>query len=768
MRLQQARQLEPSGAAWKWQKHVFTLLRHFSTAFEDYPLARRAFVEHLSEFYTKDAHAETFHTDLAGDVFTMLEKILPEETDEVVIKAGFDISLRELVLSYEIDTITKRIRTLWMKLALEDHPSSFRRVLSVKFFILGFNRFAFRPPQSLKIMEGKSDWKQSVSAANTAIYLYRDIVALAGLSRDKEGRVQGPLLQCPEARLVILQWLLRLRAGATHRIFAVDGPLTEVIPIATLANRVEGEKEESIQVPLETEFKQDPLVAARRKLRIWRRQSVDKQASNRSRQGSAASGPVTQVLSPVEAAPEPATPIIGPLLRPTLWKLPDRVRRDLFVGTSIPSPAMITFQTNKQTGYWLRVSIYVDTIADILEHDDCWEIVSYVLCHLPLQLANKHFFCGPKVNPTIRRLTNVICRAIKDNRLYKNVSSTGPMNVGQDEVQAMLYHTLTVLIAYRNRFRLKPNVLDTNARQTIDNIIESFSQGLRSSLVASRLCIEGLSQVVYAMPDEMAKFATVIVEGLARVMTNPDMAIHILEFLLVLGFSRKTYLGAFRTTDYQMVFAVALMYIEQHYRTDRPTLQTTDGKVSFSLAQHVLRLAFLVIHTWFMRIKPEERAQHIPFITGKLVASHKNKEVLSPMTISSLDSLTRYAYGNVDPKVTPSFMYKSIICPDVPDDWQSLRKPWRERHAYEMNNVADIQAFKLGVSIITVSIMKEPKGWIRMTSRRPSCHIDLVCHVEKDRSSLYRSEPLLVEKQDASSTQQEWDLDQVSMRDFEP
>lgn len=760
--LQESRQLEPSAAAWNWKQNIRTLLGHFTSDYEGYPQARRAFAQHLSTLYISDGHLERFHVEIATDIITTLESLLPNEVDEVVIKAAFDICLKELVLSHEQEEIPKRIRAIWMNLALEDHSSSFRRVLAVKFFILAFNRFAFRPPQSLKVVEENNDWKQSASAADTAISLYRDIVALAGLS-SHEGVIQGPRLQCPEARLVILQWLLRLRAGATHRIFAVDGPLTEVIPLATLADRVQGKKEEpiqeSIQVELEREFKPDPIATAWRRMKLW---GMHAAGTVRSRTASVASGPSGgQPMSPVEPDSETSANFIGPLSRPKIWGIPDRVRRDLFVRTSIPSPAMTTFQTNQQDGYWLRVSIYVRTLIEILEHDDCWEIVSYVLCHLPLQLANKHFFCGPKTDAPIRRLTIAVCNAIKDNRLYKRLSSIGPMEISQDHVQAILYHTLMVLIAYRNRFRLDANVLDPKARAIVDRIIESFTEGLGASIVTSRLSIEGLTLMVYAMPDELAKFATVIVEGLARVMTNPDMAIHIVEFLLVLGLSQKTYLGAFRPEDYRMVFAVALMYINQHYRSDTPTLQTTNGKTSFSLAQHVLRTAFLTIHTWFMRIKPEERAQYIPFISQKLVMAHKDKQALSPMTIASLDSLARYAYGNVDPKVTPSFMYKSIICPMVPDDWQTLRKPWRERHTLERGNVADIQAWKLGTSIITVSVMKQPKGWVRLTSRRPSCYIDILCHVEGDRSFVTaRSDPSIEYRQDVM--QQALDVDKAS------
>lgn len=80
-------------------------------------------------------------------------------------------------------------------------------------------------------------------------------------------------------------------------------------------------------------------------------------------------------------------------------------------------------------------------------------------------------------------------------------------------------------------------------------------------------------------------------------------------------------------------------------------------------------------------------------------------------------------------------MYKSVTCPDVPDDWQNLRKPWRARQAYEAKNVAKVQAFKFGPSIITVSVMKEPKDWIRLVLRRPSCHIEMLCRLEGNTSS---------------------------------
>jgi hypothetical protein len=319
---------------------------------------------------------------------------------------------------------------------------------------------------------------------------------------------------------------------------------------------------------------------------------------------------------------------------------------------------------------------------------------------------------------------------------------------------------LMVLIAYRNRFTLDESHPDLIAKQIVDDVIESFIQGLGSSIVTSKLSLEGLSLIVYAMPGSLAKFTASIVKELDRIVTKPEMATYILEFLLVLGYQNKAWISTFRPEDYRTVFGVALMYIEQHYHSDEPTLRTEDGKTSFSLAQHVFYIAFSIIHTWFLRIKVEERIQFIPFISERLLAANKGNDEIKPMTIVSLDFLARYTYGNVDPKFTSSFLYKSVTCPNIPDSWQSLRKPWRERHKYEMENVADIQAWKLGTSIITVSVMKQPQGWVRLTARRPSCHIDIICHLEGDRSSSSTQSVPSV-RYDRHTAQQSMDVDKV-------
>lgn len=185
-----------------------------------------------------------------------------------------------------------------------------------------------------------------------------------------------------------------------------------------------------------------------------------------------------------------------------------------------------------------------------------------------------------------------------------------------------------------------------------------------------------------------------------------------------------------------MVFGVALSYIEQHYHADHPSIQVKNGKKSYSLAQHMLRIAYFILHTWFMRTRTEDRPSYIPFIATRLLAANKDKERLDSTTIVCLDSIARYAYGNADLKVTPSFMYKSVICPKIPDSWRSLRQSWPKKVEVEMENVEDIQAWKVGTSIVTVSVLKEPRGWIRITSRRLSCYVEMLGRVEGTHVSL--------------------------------
>lgn len=659
--LRKSGRLEPTFPYWK--ENLKRLLEFFATKSQDYPKSREVIATYLAEFYDSDADIEMRHDEIYEDILDVLERTLPSETSEIILTAACRILCKEIIMSYGMNTpVSDRIRILWRGIALQSDYLLCRTLVAVKFLIVAFNNFAFPAARKLDMLCLNAD---RGPAASMAITLFQDLLYLAGMNQSTDDSNKGPNMTCQSARLIILQWLLRLRSGARHRIFTVDGMLSEVYPLAKLAYRV-GEEAETMS-----------------------------------------------------------------------WSLKASLDARYFRGTSHSSPSISTFESfrNERSKHWLPVSLYVNTLCDILDYDCDWGPVSLILCHLPLQLSNKHFFCGPKVSPTIRRLSRSICSAIYQDKLYKQMSGITPSQPGPDDVKAVLYQSLTVLISYR--WRLQPNDKDEGGRGILMEVIETFVDGLGTSVVTSKPCLEALSLCVFSLPM-LDRFSSTIIERLSRTMTNPDLALHILEFLVVIGFRpRSKYNNSLRSEDYRRVFQVALMYIDHHYRPDVPVLRTSNGHELFSLTEHVLNMAFYVMHIWFINLKPTERIECIPLITDQLVASN-GRGPLRPPTAVFLDWLARYAHGNVDPKVPTSPLYRSVVCPQVSKGWdRNILQKWNTNFENEKQNIAKFGAWKLGASIITISCLKNPVGWIRIVNRRPSCMVELVCHLEGEHRSLH-------------------------------
>jgi tuberous sclerosis protein 2 len=797
--LQETRQLAPSCP--DWLSNVRKLISCFYGPL--FPRCRKGIAAAIAELYHEISDLEVFRLEIVEDVVSMWERTLPDEQNEDIIKRAWEVMSRELILSTaaqengEESPIAKRIRKTWVAVARNspcyydsiygtstsslanstlvttpnvhlrrDYPLTPQQtgsepstpaterinptttiqprkaILAVTLLINAFNTLAFSSPQSLTILLENADRPQSVSSALTTLELFRSLVDLLSPATPPEKRVH-----CPKARLVILSWLLRLRADREHRIFAKPDLHDETVTLARLIWRAERPK---VQTPPLADI-QGPL-AEKRRHRAQTRGNVDLSnaaASKDVREGGRKESRgraehLVDAFSRSRSRPPinlPRTPPVGgmPLVsRPAevLWAIPEKLYFELGPEAQRPSPAMTTYESAMGgTGtYWLPVSLYIDALCEILVNDKDWEIVSYVLVHLPLQLSNKHFFCGPKAKEKMRKLIRLVSTAINEDRLAHNMDMLLPLGtVSVVDVQGLLYHTLMVCISYHKIFDTSGPIEGMKSpgygvSDLKSDILEVIVTGLGRDEATNTPCVEALSLAVYELPAQLAKFTSTIVEKLSQIMSNPNMAVHILELLVVIAHSPKLWSNSFRQEDYQRVFGVALKYIEHHNRPDIPTLRTSDGRDSFSLAQHVLNTAYTVIYQWFSSIRTSDRPTYVPFITEQLLLANRHRSQLDAAAEVCFDWLARYTYGNADPKPALSFLYRSIVAPSAGEF--TADRSWVQQTRDEMENTTILKAWKLGNAIFTISTMKKPKGWIRVQTRRPSGMTELVCRVE--------------------------------------
>ena len=90
--------------------------------------------------------------------------------------------------------------------------------------------------------------------------------------------------------------------------------------------------------------------------------------------------------------------------RDQLWAHPDVFPFSL-ENTDKASQLIVTYDPyGPNDNAVLPVSEYMDMLVEIIKMERDWEVLSYVLVHLPSQLANKHFWCGPLARKSISNL----------------------------------------------------------------------------------------------------------------------------------------------------------------------------------------------------------------------------------------------------------------------------------------------------------------------------------------------------------------------------
>ncbi|KIK64922.1 hypothetical protein GYMLUDRAFT_70880 [Collybiopsis luxurians FD-317 M1] len=514
------------------------------------------------------------------------------------------------------------------------------------------------------------------------------------------------------ARLTTLQFLMRLRADRDHKLYYSDNGYDregQITSLATLINRTGSS--DVAETPPPTLDAVSELRKARARARIppserdlmsrgrggAPSQSYTRNATSRSRSRAGRSG----MNIPVGLGTR-----IGN--RPALWRVPEQL--PFTVPTAdIPSEILGTYDpSTPDDAVVLPISKYLTTVLAILESERNWDILSYVLCHLPTQLANKHLFCGPRSRVVISRILNILCLGILEGGNFARSIDRWPTGIKVRDAHGLVYHTLSVLVSYKLCFDL----------QQRHSLVEVFLGGLSGQPATIMCCLNALSICAFELQPSIIRYlSSGILVKLSQIMSNPDMAVHILSFLSIVGSHPPLYTN-FVEDDYKKVFTVALQYLQHHNRMTKS--ESPDSPMSsWALSQHVRILSYHLVYVWFLAVKLPDRPKYLRYITRHLLLANEGNDQVDDPTEVCFDWLARYTYASADPRPANSLLQDIVFNPTLSSDSEGQSS----------NTVANEKTWLLGNSVVTIRVLRK-RGWIEILSRRPSGYTKFLGRLE--------------------------------------
>ena len=553
---------------------------------------------------------------------------------------------------------------------------------------------------------------RGVAAVTGLIDIFTELAFTSNLMTNRQARLSIYIFErlltllrtakCVKARVVILQLLLRLRADRDHRVYLKATPADSSPQVMTLASLIDRARSASSANTSTDEGRTEDAPSEEPRRPRPRPHLVERDGRHAARGRSTRVGDRTLSRSRSRvtgrtrlAPPTPAS------LRPRypLWTAPD-VAPFSTKNSERASQLLITYATSEMNDTAvLPVSAYLEVLTGILATEREWDILSYLLVHIPIQLANKHFWCGPKAKQSVNLFLDGILKGITESSIGKHIPAEDwPSNLKPRDAQGLAYHTLTVLVSYQTNF-------DTNKRLAI---VEVFQAGLSGATTTVRYCLHALSLCAFEMQPAMIRSLPRILEKLSQIMTNPSMAVHILTFLSIVASIPVLYAN-FNEDHYRMVFGVALQYLQHHNRPE------TLAEISFALSQYLRILSYYVVYVWFLALQLPERPVHIKFISRQLLLANQGRQEVDAPTEVCYDWLSRYTYASADPKPATSLLGEIVSNP--------VRDP-----GSRIVSISE-KSWVVGNSIVTVKKLAKP-GWMEVVTRRASGTTKFLCRAE--------------------------------------
>ncbi|KAI1429510.1 tuberin [Xylaria sp. FL1777] len=505
-----------------------------------------------------------------------------------------------------------------------------------------------------------------------AIRLFNTLVSIARLNNETD------------ARLTAMKLLFRVRADWANRIFITT--YTESNSLATVLCRTEAtmarklSEEASQQARLSRAEAGGPSRTVRG-VSFSQAQLSERTPPHRVASGTKAGSAAYQSLwaaSDLDALPEAPSTTASPVLYSS-------VRDTSLENSSQGDEALLPL------GLWL------ETILHLIQTGCDWEVYSFILVHLPSQLSN-HAVFNSAVSQ-LQELRRVVCEQIRQGILQEPPSASG---LRKADIAICLLHTLTMILSYHRHFK----------KQEEDEIVWTFVQAITTWERSAKWCIHALTICCHELPSSAGKALIPILQRMAQIITQPYVAMHILEFLACLGRLPSLYVN-FREEDYRIIFGISVRYLQfvrgkkQNYRPSSvgdaahlgKQLPSVDNpshpNASDDLPQYVYTLAYHVIIFWFLAVKLEDRASHVPWIAKHLFTDVDGSQVLDEQAQTSIDFMQRVTYADVD-ESTADPLFNADLFGEI------IKKRWL-----------------IGNSIVTVE-QAVTSGWAQITKRQPS------------------------------------------------
>lgn len=629
------------------------------------------------------------------EVYDMLELVEDELEEDCVPNIVRDTLSG---ISDEVDTpVLRETVSFMISVALSAHFSLFEYIVDTLSGVVTNERLQ-SPMPAVSDTPGTPDESGNVTGQSPADVVTKGFVQLFMRTINTDGRKATRtfdlliyIAKCSrsiDARLSAMKLLFRLRADWANRIYLTS--FTESEGLAGVLHRTEAS--------LARKLAEDAALPHRSK-------SEHGGVSRSSRGvsfGSAAQDRITLSRTTSGASRVPQR-------HRQLWSLPDSDALPE-VPSPIASPLVFSYTAqglehdegdeddvdNKQKAGVLDIASWLETVLHNLTSGSEWEVYSFCLVHLPSQLSNHALFRG--AIRQIREARRIMCEQSKHNLFQDPPPATG---LRRPEVNICIFQTLTTIMSYHQHFQ----------KSDEDDLVRTFMQGIGHS--TAKTCIHALTICCHELPLATTKALVTILQKMSTVITQPYVAVHILEFLAGLARLPSLY-SNFIDDEFRIVFGMCFRYLDtvrdkkRHGRHSLPnetvaaTINATheydmfgQPTTSDDLPQYVYALAYHVIIFWFLALRLSDRAKHVGWIAKRLFQGPEGSIISDEQALITIDFMQRVAYADAD---------------------ESLESPWfTEQKAAEYTEKRWIVAN----SLISIKQSKT-SPWAQVTKRQPS------------------------------------------------